>query len=77
MQIRIMLKSAQNNMRCGWVKRGKGVMEFAVCYDHSGFDLAWSIFLDLTAFLALMTPWAIARLIEIAREDAATGLQVA
>ncbi|WP_181591933.1 hypothetical protein [Mesorhizobium atlanticum] len=53
------------------------MMEFAVCYDHSGFDLAWSIFLDLTAFLALMTPWAIARLIEIAREDAATGLQVA
>jgi hypothetical protein len=52
-------------------------MEFAVCYDHSGFDLARSIFLDLCAFLALMTPCAIARLIEIAREDAAAGLQVA
>ncbi|WP_292568158.1 hypothetical protein [Mesorhizobium sp.] len=49
----------------------------AVCYDHSGFDLARSLLLDLTAFFALMTPWAIARLIEIAREDGAAGLQVA
>ncbi|WP_292331550.1 hypothetical protein [Mesorhizobium sp.] len=52
-------------------------MEFAVCYDHSGFDLARSLFFDLTAFLALTTPWAIARLIEIAREDGAAGLQLA
>ncbi|WP_292315774.1 hypothetical protein [Mesorhizobium sp.] len=52
-------------------------MEFAVCYDHSGFDLARSLFLDLTAFLALMTPWAVARLIEIAREDGAAALQLA
>ena len=44
-------------------------MEFAVCYDHSGFDLARSIFLDVTAFFALMAPWAIARLVEISRED--------
>ncbi|SFO67014.1 hypothetical protein SAMN03159463_02609 [Mesorhizobium sp. NFR06] len=52
-------------------------MDFAVCYDHSAFDLAWSIFLDVTAFLALMTPLAIARLIEISREDAAARLQFA
>ncbi|WP_189342161.1 MULTISPECIES: hypothetical protein [unclassified Mesorhizobium] len=52
-------------------------MEFAVCYDHSGFDLARSLFFDLTAFLALITPWAIARLIEITREDGAAGLQLA
>jgi hypothetical protein len=52
-------------------------MEFAVCYDHSGFDLARSILLDLAAFLAVITPWAIARLMEITREDAAAGLQVA
>ncbi|CDX40839.1 hypothetical protein P9273_17600 [Mesorhizobium sp. WSM4935] len=52
-------------------------MEFAVCYDHSGFDLAWSIFLDVTAFFALMTPWAIARLVEISREDGAARLQAA
>ncbi|WP_181178604.1 hypothetical protein [Mesorhizobium sp. B4-1-3] len=52
-------------------------MEFAVCYGHSGFDLAWSIFLDVTAFFALMTPWAIARLVEISREDGAARLQAA
>lgn len=52
-------------------------MEFAVCYDHSGFDLAQSIFLDVTVFFALMVPWAIARLVEIAREDGAAQLQAA
>jgi hypothetical protein len=52
-------------------------MEFAVCYDHSGFDLAWSIFLDATAFFALMAPLAIARLVEISREDAVVRLQAA
>jgi len=50
-------------------------MEFAVCYDHSGF--AWSIFLDVTAFFALMTPLAITRLIEISRQDAVAQLQPA
>jgi len=58
-------------------QRGSGVMEFAVCYDHSGFDLAWSIFLDVTAFFALMAPLAIARLVEISREDAVAELQAA
>lgn len=52
-------------------------MEFAVCYDHSSLDLARSIFLDITAFFALMAPLAIARLVEISREDAAARLQVA
>jgi|GEM_PF-4734463 len=51
-------------------------MELAVCYDHSGFDLAWSIFLDVTAFFALMAPMAVARLIAISREDAAARLQL-
>lgn len=50
-------------------------MEFAVCYDHSGFDLARSLFLDVTVFFALMAPWAVARLIEMSREDGAVGLQ--
>jgi len=50
-------------------------MEFAVCYDHSGF--AWSIFLDVTAFFALMAPLAITRLIEISRQDAVAQLQPA
>ncbi|MBZ9767432.1 hypothetical protein [Mesorhizobium sp. B2-8-9] len=45
-------------------------MQFAVCYDHSGFDLARSILFDVTAFFALMAPLAIARLIEISRQDA-------
>lgn len=52
-------------------------MEFAVCYDHSGFDLVRSVFLDATAFFALMVPWAIARLVEISREDGAARLQAA
>ncbi|MBZ9990848.1 hypothetical protein LB572_27460 [Mesorhizobium sp. BH1-1-5] len=52
-------------------------MEFAVCYDHSGFDLARSMFLDVAAFFALMTPWAIARLIELSRADGAARLQPA
>ncbi|CDX16153.1 conserved hypothetical protein [Mesorhizobium plurifarium] len=64
-------------MRNGWVKKGSSVMEFAVCYDHSSFDLARSIFLDVTAFFALMAPWAIARLVEISREDGAARLQAA
>ncbi|WP_181166987.1 hypothetical protein [Mesorhizobium sp. B2-8-3] len=51
------------------------MMEFAVCYDHSGFDLARALFLDVTAFFALMAPWAVARLIEMSREDGAVGLQ--
>ncbi|WP_181164916.1 hypothetical protein [Mesorhizobium sp. B2-9-1] len=46
-------------------------MQFAVCYDHSGIDLARSILFDVTAFLALMAPLAIARLMEISRQDAA------
>jgi len=35
-------------------------MEFAVCYGHNGLDLARSIFLDVTAFFALMAPMAMA-----------------
>ncbi|TGR86589.1 hypothetical protein EN866_29890 [Mesorhizobium sp. M2D.F.Ca.ET.223.01.1.1] len=58
-------------------KKGSGVMEFAVCYDHSGLNLAWSIFVDITAFFALMAPLAMARLIEISREDAGAELQLA
>ncbi|MBZ9761508.1 hypothetical protein LB553_11555 [Mesorhizobium sp. CA8] len=53
------------------------MMEFAVCYDHSGFDLVRSVFLDAPAFFALMVPWAIARLVEISREDGAARLQAA
>lgn len=64
-------------MRNGQVKKESSVMEFAVCYDHSGFNLAWSIFLDVTAFFALMTPWAVVRLVEISREDGAARLQAA
>ncbi|WP_296747034.1 hypothetical protein [Mesorhizobium sp.] len=52
-------------------------MEFAVCYDHSGMDLAWSIFLDITAFFVIMAPLAAARLIAISRADAVGRLQVA
>ncbi|MEI9403772.1 hypothetical protein [Mesorhizobium argentiipisi] len=64
--------------RAQWVgQQGSGVMEFAVCYDHSGFDLVRSVFLDATAFFALMVPWAIARLVEISREDGAARLQAA
>ncbi|MDX8466181.1 hypothetical protein RFM26_10855 [Mesorhizobium sp. VK23B] len=44
-------------------------MEFAVCYDHSGIDLAWSIFLGITAVFVLMAPLAAARLIEISHAD--------
>ena len=58
-------------------QKGSGVMEFAVCYGHNGLDLARSIFLDVTAFFALMAPMAIARLVEMAREDAAARMQVA
>ncbi|WP_167449234.1 hypothetical protein [Mesorhizobium hawassense] len=53
------------------------MMEYAVCYDHSGLNLAWSIFLDITAFLALMAPLAVARLIAISRADAGAKLQPA
>ncbi|WP_181170407.1 MULTISPECIES: hypothetical protein [unclassified Mesorhizobium] len=53
------------------------MMEFAVCYDHSGFDLARSLFLDVTAFFALLAPWAVARLIEMLREHSAISLQAA
>ncbi len=52
-------------------------MEFAVCYGHTGLDLARSIFVDITAFFALVAPLAMARLIEISREDAAGELQLA
>ena len=51
-------------------------MEFAVCDGHNGLDLARSIFLDVTAFFALMAPMAMARLVEISREDAAARMQV-
>ncbi|MBZ9816551.1 hypothetical protein [Mesorhizobium sp. CA7] len=57
-------------MRSVQGQKGSGVMQFAVCYDHSGFDLARSILFDVTAFFALMAPLAIARLIEISRQDA-------
>ncbi|WFP61735.1 hypothetical protein [Mesorhizobium sp. WSM4904] len=33
-------------------------MEFAVCYDHSGTELARSIFLHITAFLVILAPLA-------------------
>ena len=50
-------------------------MEFAVCYDHSGIELARSIFLDITAFFSIMAPLAVARLITIARADRVGPLQ--
>ncbi|WP_320236469.1 hypothetical protein [Mesorhizobium montanum] len=53
------------------------MMEFAVCYDHSGFDLARSIFFDITAFFVLMTPLAVARLVAISRADTVSPLQPA
>jgi hypothetical protein len=77
MQIRIMLMRCAKRHAQRLGQKGSGVMEFAVCYDHSGFDMAWSIFLDVTAFFALMAPLAIARLVEISREDGAAELQVA
>ncbi|WFP75012.1 hypothetical protein [Mesorhizobium sp. WSM4906] len=52
-------------------------MEFAVCYDHSGTELAWSIFLHITAFLVILAPLAAARLIEISRADSVEQLQIA
>jgi len=75
MQIRIMLAERAKRHAQRVDQKGSGVMEFAVCYDHSGF--AWSIFLDVTAFFALMTPLAITRLIEISRQDAVAQLQPA
>ncbi|WP_189521274.1 hypothetical protein [Mesorhizobium sp. M1B.F.Ca.ET.045.04.1.1] len=50
-------------------------MGYAVCYDHSGIDLVWSIFLDITAFFMVMAPLAVARL--IARANGTTQLQAA
>lgn len=50
-------------------------MGYAVCYDHSGIDLAWSIFLDITAFFMLMTPLAVARLLAISRANSVERLQ--
>ena len=57
--------------------KGQGVMELAVCYDHSGMDLALSIFLDITAFFLIMAPLAAARLIAISRADSIGRLQAA
>ncbi|MDX8480726.1 hypothetical protein RFN28_19965 [Mesorhizobium sp. VK24D] len=59
------------------VRKGKGVMEYAVCYDHSGTALAWSIFLDITAFFLIMAAFAAARLIAISRADSVEPLQIA
>ncbi|MDX8447932.1 hypothetical protein [Mesorhizobium captivum] len=52
-------------------------MGYAVCYDHSGIDVAWSIFLDITAFFMLMAPLAVARLLAISRANGTTQLQAA
>ncbi|MDG4884156.1 hypothetical protein [Mesorhizobium sp. WSM4884] len=52
-------------------------MEFAVCYDHSGTDLALSIFLYITAFLVILAPLAAARLIEKSRADSVERLEMA
>ncbi|CDX21847.1 conserved hypothetical protein [Mesorhizobium sp. ORS 3324] len=52
-------------------------MEYAVCYDHSGIQLAWSIFVDITAFFLIMAAFAAARLITISRADSAAQLQAA
>ncbi|OHV88691.1 hypothetical protein ORS3428_17810 [Mesorhizobium sp. ORS 3428] len=59
------------------VSKGQGAMEYAVCYDHSGIQLAWSIFLDVTAFFVIMAPLAAARLIAISRASRADRLQLA
>jgi hypothetical protein len=75
MQIRIMLVERTKRHAQRVDQKGSGVMEFAVCYDHSGFG--WSIFLDVMAFFALMAPLAITRLIEISRRDAVAQLQPA
>ncbi|WP_167524638.1 MULTISPECIES: hypothetical protein [unclassified Mesorhizobium] len=52
-------------------------MEFAVCYDHSGIDLAWSIFLGITAVFMILAPLAAARLVAISRADSVGRLQLA
>ncbi|WP_189434567.1 hypothetical protein [Mesorhizobium sp. M1E.F.Ca.ET.041.01.1.1] len=52
-------------------------MELAVCFDHSGIDLAWSIFLGTTAVLMVMAPLAVARLVAISRADSVGRLQIA
>jgi len=52
-------------------------MEFAVCYDHGRIELAWSIFLYITAFFLILAPLAAARLIEISRVDSVERLQIA
>jgi hypothetical protein len=52
-------------------------MGFAVCYDHSGIDLAWSIFLGITAVFMLMAPLAAARMVAISRADSVGQLQTA
>ncbi|WP_156751037.1 MULTISPECIES: hypothetical protein [unclassified Mesorhizobium] len=52
-------------------------MEFAVCYDHSVIDLAWSIFLSITTVFMFLAPLAVARLIAILRGAPVARLQTA
>ncbi|WP_210238136.1 hypothetical protein, partial [Mesorhizobium sp. M1D.F.Ca.ET.183.01.1.1] len=53
------------------------VMELAVCYDHSSLELAWSIFLDITAVFLIMAAFAAMRLIALSGKDPVERFQPA
>ncbi|WP_165349831.1 MULTISPECIES: hypothetical protein [unclassified Mesorhizobium] len=52
-------------------------MELAVCYDHSSLELAWSIFLDITAVFLIMAAFAAMRLIALSGKDPVERFQPA
>ncbi|WP_292573794.1 hypothetical protein [Mesorhizobium sp.] len=52
-------------------------MELAVCFDHSGIGLAWSVFLDIMGVFLIIAPLAAARLVAISRANRTAQLQLA
>ncbi|WP_292472526.1 hypothetical protein [Mesorhizobium sp.] len=52
-------------------------MELAVCYDHSGIEFVWSVFLDIMGVFLIMAPLAAARLVAISRASRTAQLQLA
>lgn len=52
-------------------------MEYLSCYDPSGIEFAWSIFLNITAVSIILAAVAAARLIVLSRVGSVEQLQTA
>lgn len=56
---------------------GQSAMEYLSCYDPSGIEFAWSIFLNITAVSMILAAVAATRLIVLSHARSVEQLQTA